>query len=82
MLDRPSKATFDMTELGALHVTKGWAALVGLGKIGNEQRAMTVIVEAADPLDERNYSTLTVLGEDGFQLSRIVPTNSLRVSPR
>jgi N-acyl-D-aspartate/D-glutamate deacylase len=82
MLDRPSKTTFELTELGALHVTKGWAAVVGLGKIGSQQRAMTVIVEAADPLDERHYSTLTVLGEDGFQLSRIVPTNSLRISPR
>ncbi|HTM33441.1 MAG TPA: amidohydrolase family protein [Vicinamibacterales bacterium] len=82
MLDRTSKTTFELTEPGALHVAKGWAAVVGFGKIGNEQRAIAVIVEAADPLDERGYSTITVLGEDGFQLSRIVPSNSLKISPR
>jgi N-acyl-D-amino-acid deacylase len=82
MLDRTSKTTFELTEPGALHVAKGWAAVVGLGKIGNEQRTIAVVVEAADPLDERGYSTITVLGEDGFQLSRIVPSNSLKISPR
>ncbi len=82
MLDRTSKTTFELTEPGTLHVAKGWAAVVGLGKIGNEQRAIAVVVEAADPLDERGYSTITVLGEDGFQLSRIVPSNSLKISPR
>lgn len=82
MVDRTSKTTFELTGPGALHVTKGWAAVVGIGRIGNDVRAMAVVVEAADPLDERGYSSITVLGEDGFQLSRIVPTNSLRVSPR
>jgi hypothetical protein len=43
---------------------------------------MTVVVEQADPLDERTSTTVTILGEDGFQLNRIVPKNSLRVSPR
>jgi N-acyl-D-amino-acid deacylase len=82
MLDRASKTTFELTEPGALHVAAGWAAVVGRGKIGTDERAMAVIVERADPLDERGYSTITVLGEDGFQLSRIVPSNRLRVSPR
>ena len=82
MLDRTSKTAFELSEPGALHVAAGWAAVVGRGKIGNEERAMAVIVERADPLDERGFSTITILGEDGFQLSRIVPSNSLRVSPR
>ena len=73
---------FELTELGALQVTKGWAAVTGRGKAGDNERAMTVIVEQADPLDERTSTTITILGEDGFQLSRIVPKNSLRVSPR
>jgi hypothetical protein len=42
---------------------------------------MTVIVEEADPLDERQSSSVTILGEDGFQLTRIVTKNALRVSP-
>jgi N-acyl-D-aspartate/D-glutamate deacylase len=82
MLDRASKTTFELTVPGALHVAPGWAAVVGRGKIANEERAMAVVVERADPLDERGYSTITVLGEDGFQLSRIVPSNTMRVSPR
>lgn len=82
MLDRTSKTTFELTEPGALQVAPGWAAVVGRGKFGAEERAMTVIVEVADPLDEKQSTTVTILGEDGFQLSRIVPKNSLRVSPR
>jgi N-acyl-D-amino-acid deacylase len=82
MLDRASKTTFELREAGALHVAPGWAAVVGQGKIGADERAMAVIVERADPLDERGYSTITILGEDGYQLSRLVPSNSLRVSPR
>ena len=82
LLDRTSKTTFEMTELGALQVTRGWAAVTGRGRIGPDERAMTVIIEQADPLDERTSTNITVLGEDGFQLNRIVPKNSLRVSPR
>lgn len=82
LLDRTSKTSFEMTEPGALQVTRGWAAVTGRGRIGADERAMTVIVEQADPLDERTSTTITILGEDGFQLSRIVPKNSLRVSPR
>jgi N-acyl-D-amino-acid deacylase len=82
LLDRTSKTTFEMTELGALQVTRGWAAVTGRGRAGADERAMTVIVEQADPLDEMTSTTITILGEDGFQLSRIVPKNSLRVSPR
>lgn len=82
LLDRTSKTTFELTELGALQVMKGWAAVTGRGRAGENERAMTVIVEQADPLDERTSTTITILGEDGFQLSRIVPKNSLRVSPR
>ncbi len=82
LMDRTSKTTFEMTELGALQVTRGWAAVTGRGRIGPDERAMTVIIEQADPLDERTSTNITVLGEDGFQLNRIVPKNSLRVSPR
>ena len=82
LLDRTTKTTFEMSDLGALQVTRGWAAVTGVGRIGANVRVMTVIVEQADPLDEKTSTSITVLGEDGFQLSRIVPKNSLRVSPR
>jgi N-acyl-D-aspartate/D-glutamate deacylase len=82
MLDRTTKTTYELTEPGALQVAPGWAAVTGRGRIGAEERAMTVIVEQADPLDERASTTVTILGEEGFQLHRIVTRNSLRVSPR
>jgi hypothetical protein len=82
LLDRTSKTTFEMVELGALQVAPGWAAVTGRGRVGNDERALTVIVEQADPLDEKNSTTVTILGENGFQLNRIVPKNSLKVSPR
>jgi len=82
LLDRTSKTTFELTEAGALQVAPGWAAVTGRGRIGADERAMTVIVEQADPLDDKASTTITILGEDGFQLNRIVPKNSLRVSPR
>jgi hypothetical protein len=82
LLDRTSKTTFEMTELGALQVAPGWAAVTGRGRIGNDERALTVIVEQADPLDEKTSTTVTILGEEGFQLNRVVPKNSLKVSPR
>jgi hypothetical protein len=81
LTDSASKTAFDMTSFGALQVAPGWAAVTGRGRIGDEERAFTVIVEQSDPLDERHSSTVTVLGEDGFQLSRVVPKNTLRVSP-
>jgi N-acyl-D-amino-acid deacylase len=80
-LDRTSKINFEMLEPGLLQVAPGWAAVTGWGRIGTDERAFTVIVERADPLDERGSSTITVLGEDGYQLSRIVPINTFRVSP-
>ena len=80
-LDRTSKINFEMLEPGLLQVAPGWAAITGRGRIGADERAFTVIVERADPLDERGSSTITVLGEDGYQLSRIVPINTFRVSP-
>ena len=82
LLDRTSKTTFELTELGTLQVAPGWAAVTGRGRIGADERAMTVIVEQADPLDEKGSTTIIIIGEDGYQLSRIVPKNSLRVSPR
>ena len=71
-----------MTELGALQVTRGLGGGDGPWPDRPDERAMTVIIEQADPLDERTSTNITVLGEDGFQLNRIVPKNSLRVSPR
>ena len=65
-----------MIELGALQVAKGWAAVTGRGRVNDDERAMTVIVEQADPLDEKTSTTITILGEDGFQLNRIVPKNT------
>ncbi len=81
LLDRTSKTSIEMTEPGALQVAAGWAAVTGRGRIGDNERAFTVIVEQSNPLDERQSTTITVLGEDGYQLSRIVPKNTLRVSP-
>ena len=40
-----------------------------------------MIIERADPLDERHSSTITIMGEDGYQLNRLVPKNTFRVSP-
>jgi hypothetical protein len=82
LMDRTSKTTFEMIELGALQVTRGWAAVTGRGRIGADERAMTVLVEQADPLDPKGSTTVTIWGEDGFQLNRIVMKNSLKVSPR
>jgi N-acyl-D-aspartate/D-glutamate deacylase len=81
LMDRTSKTSIEMIEPGALQVAPGWAAVTGRGRLGNDERAFTVIVEQADPLDGQRSTTVTVLGEDGYQLSRIVPKNALRVSP-
>jgi N-acyl-D-amino-acid deacylase len=81
LLDRTSKTSVEMTAPGWLQVAPGWAAVTGRGRIGDDERAFTIVVEQADPLDEQHSTTITVLGEDGYQLSRIVPKNSLRVSP-
>ena len=59
----------------------GWAAVTGRGRVGTDVRAFTVIVEQADPLDENQGTTITVLGEEGYQLTRLVTKGSLRVSP-
>ena len=80
-LDRTSKLTVEMLEPGLLQVAPGWAAITGRGRIGTDERALTVIIERADPLDERHGSTITINGEDGYQLNRIVPINTFRVSP-
>lgn len=79
LLDRTSKTSVEMTTPAVLQVAPGWAAVTGRGRIGDDERALTVVVEQADPLDELHSTTITVLGEDGYQLSRIVPKNSLRV---
>ncbi|MGE0463498.1 MAG: amidohydrolase family protein [Vicinamibacterales bacterium] len=81
LFDRTSKTSIEMIEPGALQVAAGWAAVTGRGRIGDNERAFTVIVEQSDPLDGQRSTTITVLGEDGYQLSRIVPKNTLRVSP-
>jgi hypothetical protein len=70
-----------MLEPGLLQVAPGWAAITGRGRIGTDERALTVIIERADPLDERHSSTITIMGEDGYQLNRLVPKNTFRVSP-
>jgi hypothetical protein len=80
-LDRTSNTTIEMVEPGLVQVAPGWAAVTGRGRIGNEERAFTVIVERADPLDEKRSSSITIMGEDGYQLNRIVPVNTFRVSP-
>ncbi len=80
-LDRTSKIAVEMLEPGLLQVAPGWAAITGRGRIGNDERALTVIIERADPLDERQSSTITIMGEDGYQLNRLVPKNTFRVSP-
>jgi N-acyl-D-aspartate/D-glutamate deacylase len=81
LTDRASKTVIEMTEPGLLQVAPGWAAATGRGRIGGDDRAFTVIVEQADPLDERRSSTVTVMAEDGYQLTRIVQKDTLRVSP-
>jgi N-acyl-D-amino-acid deacylase len=80
-LDRTSKTTIEMLEPGLVQVAPGWAAVTGRGRIGNDERAFTVVIERADPLDEKGSSSITILGEDGYQLNRIVPVNTFRVSP-
>ncbi len=80
-VDRTTKTSIEMTEPGLLHVAPGWAGVTGRGRIGTAEQALTVIVEQADPLDEHTATTLTVLGEDGYQVTRVVQRNSLRVSP-
>ena len=45
-----------MIELGALQVAPGWAAVTGRGRVGTDERALTVIIEQADPLDEKTSS--------------------------
>jgi N-acyl-D-aspartate/D-glutamate deacylase len=82
LTDQPSKTTIEMTDVGLLQVAPGWAAVTGLGRLGGENRAFTVIVEQADPLDGDQSTTITVMGENGYHLTRTVPRNALRVSPR
>jgi N-acyl-D-aspartate/D-glutamate deacylase len=81
LLDRTSKTTIELIEPGLLQTAPGWGAITGRGRIGTDERAFTIIVEQADPLDEKQSTTITVLGEDGYQLSRVVPKGTLRVSP-
>jgi N-acyl-D-aspartate/D-glutamate deacylase len=81
LIDRTSKTTIEMTHPGLLQVAPGWASATGRGLIGDTERGFTVILEEADPLDERQSSTITVVAEDGYQLTRIVQKGSLRVSP-
>ena len=81
LVDQTSKTTIEMTEPGLLQVAPGWAAVTGRGRFGAGERAFTVIVEQADPLDENHGTTVTVLGEEGYQLTRLVNKGSLRVSP-
>jgi N-acyl-D-aspartate/D-glutamate deacylase len=81
LTDRPSKTSIEMTNPGLLQVAPGWAAVTGRGRIGEDEKAFTLILEQADPLDDRQSSTITVIAEDGYQLTRIVQKNSLRVSP-
>ncbi len=80
-LDRTSKVAVEMLEPGLLQVAPGWAAITGRGRIGTDERAITVLIERADPLDERHSSTITIMGEDGYQLNRLVPIKTFRVSP-
>ena len=58
------------------------AAVTGRATFGADERAFTLLVEQADPLGEKPTTTFTLTGEDGFQLTRVVPRNSLRVSPK
>jgi hypothetical protein len=81
-VDRASKTTFEMTEAGFLQVAPAWAAVTGRATFGADERAFTLLVEQADPLGEKPTTTFTLTGEDGFQLTRLVPRNSLRVSPK
>lgn len=81
LVDHSSKTTIEMTEPGLLQVAPGWAAATGRGMVGTAEGAFTVIVEQADPLDSAQGTTVTVIGEEGYQLSRVVRKGSLRVSP-
>ncbi len=81
LTDRDAGTTIEMTEPGLLQTAPGWAAVTGRGRVGTDVRAFTVIVEQADPLDENQGTTITVLGEEGYQLTRLVTKGSLRVSP-
>jgi hypothetical protein len=71
-----------MTEAGFLQVAPAWAAVTGRARFGADERAFTLLVEQADPLGEKPTTTFTLTGEDGFQLTRVVPRNGLRVSPK
>ncbi len=81
VFDRISQASFELWHIGLLQVAPGWAAITGRSRSGGDDRALTIIVEQADPLDDRQSTTLTILGEDGFQFHRTVTKNALRVSP-
>ena len=81
LVDHASQTTIEMTEPGLLQVAPGWAAATGRGVVGTDEGALTVIVEQADPLDSAQGTTVTVIGEGGYRLTRVVRKGSLRVSP-
>jgi N-acyl-D-aspartate/D-glutamate deacylase len=82
LTDRGTKTAIEMTEIGYLQTAPGWAAVTGRGRIGNDERAFTAIVEEADPLDEAKANSITILGEDNYLLTRTVTKGTMRVSPR
>jgi hypothetical protein len=77
--DRRTNTLIEITELGALQTSAGWASITGLGRVGAKASAITVMVEQKDPMDERLGSTLFIRGEDGYTLQTSLPHNAIRL---
>ena len=78
--DRTSRTETVLTEIGAFQTAPGWAALTGMGRASGVEQALTIIIEAADPLGEATPPVLIVSGRAGVTLSRALPRDSVRVT--
>ena len=75
---------FEAETLGVLQSTEGWASFTGRGRMMplDVERAVTVIVDRADPLETGNGATIVVTIEGGYTMSAQVAAGAVRLAER
>jgi N-acyl-D-aspartate/D-glutamate deacylase len=81
LVDPRGRVSLDATTLGLLQVADGWASVTGRARVGTtgEERAVTVIVERADPLGG-GVATVIVEVEGMPRVGGVLTPNSVSVS--
>lgn len=82
LVDRATNATIRSTAVGLLQTSGKWAAFSGRARVlpGGKERAFTVIVDLADPLDA-GHGSVSVDVEDAYHLAASVEPRRIRISP-